>query len=86
MITREFFKRAAIDVFNRVFSDKDDRDMAICQTAIAAIALATFGSVFPLFAVTNNVWLSLVGTTAIMCGSFRPAHRWMEWACAQPMP
>lgn len=86
MITREFLKSAAICVFNRVCPDESSRNIAICQTTVAAISLAGFGSAFAFFAITDNVLVSAFTATALTFGTFRPANRWMEWACDQPMP
>jgi NADH:ubiquinone oxidoreductase subunit 4 (subunit M) len=80
------FKRASIGIFNRLCKNIDDRNINICFSSVAIPTVAGFLSVFPLFAVTHNPFFSALAATAIIFGAQRPANRWAEWACTQPMP
>lgn len=86
MSIRDFFKRAAIGVFNRLSSDEDRRNDLICYSTIIGISLGGFLSIFPLAWVTDNPFIAIGGSLALTFGPTRPAIRWMKWACDQPMP
>jgi hypothetical protein len=86
MAISEFFKRASIGVFNRIHTSKDERDIDMCMWAVTIPTGMGFLSLVPLMAVTHSPLFSALAATAIMVGGQRPADRWSEWACAQPMP